>query len=138
MASWRRILIPALVTWCAGALLGFWLGRRTALPASGLALDSDLQAYYRTMVESFELEPERARKLKILLSKYQMERNEILRDQRLAAENRLAMKDSQFENLIFGHILSREQRHQAEAWRRTAGPGEPLSTPELPGTGPPR
>lgn len=127
-STWRQILVPAVLTLAAGLLIGFtWGQRNSAAPV--FRLDADLQVYHHGLVHELRLSREQSESLLILLRKYQLDRERILREQRIAAEPRLILSDKQIENLFYKYVLDENQQQQWQSLLQITWPNaadEPL------------
>ncbi len=117
LAPWRRIALPALLTFVAGFLVG------QALPQAGTRagleeLPQDLQAYAEAMVQSLHLQPEQAKDLRVLLFHYQRQRRQLWQRQLANADQEWVDLDQQFESLLAYRVLTPEQRLAAKTLRQ--------------------
>lgn len=108
----RRVLPPAFLTFCAGAVLGWVAGARLASRPEP-ELDPDLLAYHSAAVAALDLDREQAADLRVLLHYYQAERRRLLQMQRFAVEEDLVDLDRRFELNIWDRILRPDQRAAA-------------------------
>ncbi|MHC4822880.1 MAG: hypothetical protein ACYTEP_02560 [Planctomycetota bacterium] len=116
LAPWQRILLPALVTFLAGFLVG--QAFQPTESTKGLEeLPADLLAYADGMIEALSLDPPQADDLRILLFHYERERGRLL-EQRLAeVDEEWVSLDQRFESLLATRILRSDQRRTADALR---------------------
>lgn len=123
VAPLRRILLPALVTFTAGFLVGQSLPE-DPVPQGLEELPLDLRTYADSMIEALELDDLQAADLRILLFHYERERNRLL-DRHLAeVDEDWVQLDQRFESLLAYRILDAEQRQSSEEMRhaRTVAP----------------
>lgn len=117
LAPWRRILLPALVTFTAGLLVG----RSLPQGASTQELEElplDLRTYADGMIESLHLSDDQAADLRILLFHYERKRHRLL-DRHLAkVDSDWVELDEQFESLLAHRILDADQRRTSEEMRQ--------------------
>ncbi len=118
-----RILLPALLTFAAGACFGFLGGSRWNQPEATL-LDPDLVAYEGGMTAALDLDGGQRAELRVLLAYYARQRRQVFSASRNLLEPDLAELDQRFEQLIQTRILRPEQRRMAA---RLEIPEAPLS-----------
>lgn len=123
VAPLRRILLPAVVTFTAGFLVGQSLPESPA-PKVLEELPLDLRSYADSMVEALALSEDQAADLRILLFHYERERNRLL-DRHLAeVDEDWVQLDQRFESLLAYRILDADQRRTSDRMRqaRTVAP----------------
>jgi hypothetical protein len=109
----RRVSFAAVVTFAAGALAGFALGRGSA-PAPQSTLDPALASWANATVAALDLSREQSGDLRILLAHYERERDRLLAERLAEADADWLELDRRFETLIQSRILQPEQRARAE------------------------
>jgi len=109
----RRVSFAALLTFAAGVLAGFALGRGSA-PAPASGLDPALTGWALATEAALDLSREQAGDLRILLAHYERERDGLLRERLAEADADWLELDRRFEALIQNRILQPEQRARAE------------------------
>jgi len=116
-APWQRILLPALVTFLAGFLVGQAI--QTTESSEGLEeLPADLLAYADGMIEALSLDPDQADDLRILLFHYERERGRLLERRLAEVDGEWVDLDQRFESLLATRILRAEQRRAADTLRQ--------------------
>ncbi len=108
-----RVLLPALLTFAAGAVFGFLFGRGTTVAPAAL-LEPDLAAYEQGIGAALGLDAAQREELHVLLAYYARERSRVLDASRGQLEPELSDLDRRFEQLIRSRILRPEQRKRAE------------------------
>jgi len=125
-APWKRILLPALVTFLAG----FLVGQSTFLGSNDEILEelpADLRAYAEGMIDTLHLDSSQADDLRIILFAYERERVSLLEQQMAAVDSEWVSLDQRFESLLAYRILRADQRLAAADLRepRTVAPSPP-------------
>jgi len=122
-APLRRILLPALVTFTAGFLVGQSWPETTA-PKELEELPLDLRSYANSMVDALGLREDQAADLRILLFHYERERNRLLDRHLVEVDQDWVQLDQRFESLLAFRILDAEQRQVSDRMRqaRTVAP----------------
>ena len=104
MSQLSRFVLPVLLTFVAGLLVGLMLAPQHNSPRSG-ALDSDLVAWEEAMAKSRNLTAEQRTDMRVLLAYYQRQREKLFDAQRSAIEPQLSELDYRFESLIQERML---------------------------------
>ena len=125
-APWKRILLPALVTFLAGVLVGQSISLGTS-ETSLEELPADLRSYAEGMIEHLHLDHDQADDLRILLFHYEHQRGSLLEQQMAAVDAEWVSLDQRFESLFTNRILHADQRLAAADLRkpRTVAPSAP-------------
>lgn len=112
-----RLLVPALMTFAAGLLLGVqWASSRPQV--SNDPLPADLRAWHRGMVSSLELDSGQSEDLRLLLFHYSRQREELLAARFAAVDLEWQSLDQRFQGLLTTRILRPEQQGKARDLRQ--------------------
>jgi len=112
-----RLLLPALMTFAAGLLLGLqWASSRPQ--ATSDPLPADLRAWHRGMVQSLELDQAQSQDLRLLLFHYSRQREELLAARFSAVDAEWQSLDQRFQGLLTTRILRPEQQSLASDLRQ--------------------
>jgi len=125
-APWKRILLPALVTFLAGFLVGQSVSFDS--PSEILEeLPADLRSYAEGMIGALALDSNQANDLRILLFEYERKRGNLLEQQMAAVDSEWTSLDQVFESLLTNRILRADQRLLAADLRKphTVAPSAP-------------
>ena len=125
-APWKRILLPALVTFLAG----FLVGQSVSFDHHDEILEelpADLRFYAEGMIDTLALDSKQANDLRILLFEYQRRRGHLLEQQMAAVDVEWTSLDQVFESLFTNRILRADQRLVAADLRKphTVAPSAP-------------
>ena len=116
-SPWKLILLPALLTFAAGFLVGQTVDNHIVSgPLEELA--PDLRAYEAGIIESLGLNSEQSRDLRVLLFHYERERGKLLQQHLAEVDSDWVELDKRFENLLAIRILDADQRRTSEALHR--------------------
>ena len=125
-APWKRILLPALVTFLAG----FLVGQSVSFDTNSEILEelpADLRFYAEGMIDTLALDSNQANDLRILLFEYERKRGNLLEQQMAAVDSEWTSLDQVFESLLTNRILRADQRLLAADLRHphTVAPSAP-------------
>jgi DNA polymerase III delta prime subunit len=113
-SPWRLILLPALLTFAAGFLVGQVVNKHTS-SGSLEELPADLRAYEAAMTEVLGLRGKQRGDLRVLLFHYEREREKLLQQHLAEVDSDWVALDDRFENLLANRILDADQRRVSEA-----------------------
>ncbi|TAH39378.1 MAG: hypothetical protein EYC70_00925 [Planctomycetota bacterium] len=123
--SLGRVLVPALLSFAAGGLLGYLAGSRGSRAPAPL-LDPDLAAYHAGVVAALQLDATQAEEALVWLWKYQQERSKLIQAHSAGLEPSLANLDQRYEQMLRTRILRPEQwplaQQLAQARKLSAAP----------------